>query len=48
MNDLVNTEAYERYSQKPSEFRSGRKSIQVLLYNEKAGKAYFVVVDAPL
>lgn len=41
IGDLVNTEAYERYREKSSKLR-GRKTIQVLLYNEKEGEAYFI------
>ena len=44
IGDLVNTEAYERYSEKSSKLR-GRKTIQVLLYNEKEGEAYFIASD---
>ena len=45
--DLVNTEAYEREMRKSSQLRRGRHIIQVLLYNEKEGEAYFVALDTP-
>jgi len=48
INDLVNTEAYEYQMQKSSGLRSGRKMIQILIYNEKEQEAYFAAVDAPL
>ena len=48
INDLVNTEAYEHETRQSGGLRSGRKTIQVLLYNEKEGEAYFVAIDAPL
>lgn len=44
IGDLVNTEAYERYSEKASKLR-GRHTTQVLLYNEKEGEAYFIASD---
>jgi len=46
IGDLVNTEAYERYREKSSKLR-GRKIIQVLLYNEKEGEAYFIASSHP-
>ena len=46
IGDLVNTEAYERYMEKSSKLK-GRKIIQVLLYNEKEGEAYFIASSHP-
>lgn len=46
IGELMNTEAYDRYREKSSEF-SGRKTIQVLLYNEKDGEAYFIASSHP-
>jgi hypothetical protein len=48
IGDLVNTEAYERDRQESRKLRRGRKTIQVLLYNEKEGEAYFIALDTPL
>ena len=44
IGDLVNTEAYERDTEKSSKLR-GRHTIQVLIYNEKEGEAYFIASD---
>lgn len=46
IGDLVNTEAYERDREKSRESKD-RTTIQVLLYNEKEGEAYFIVSSHP-
>lgn len=46
IGDLVNTEVFERDKEKSRESK-GRTTIQVLLYNEKEGEAYFIVSSHP-
>ena len=46
IGDLVNTEVFERDKEKSREPK-GRTTIQVLLYNEKEGEAYFIASSHP-